>query len=63
VELDTSNKFFVSGHSGSDDVSFLRPVPSRIARGDALVLAAYIVSIADPLGNDFRAVLRAVQSS
>jgi len=63
TEIDTFNKYFVAVHVASDDICFLRPVPLRISRTDALLLAAYLASMADPIGDDFKEVLKAVQSA
>jgi hypothetical protein len=62
-EIDTFNKFFVSMHAASGDIAFLRPVPMQLKRADALLLAAYLVSMADPLGDEFAKVLTAVQNT
>lgn len=61
--IDTRNKFLVGTGVGDGDIVFMCPLPPRINRADALLLAAYIVSMADPLGEDFAKVLAAVQSA
>ena len=49
--VDTSNKFMVG--IGEEDVVFMKPLPPRIPKSDALNLAAYIVALADPdTGNE-----------
>lgn len=59
-EIDTTNKFLVAG-SGKDIV-FLRPVPMRISHQDALLLAAYLVAMADADDN-WERTLSAVQNA
>jgi hypothetical protein len=63
LDLDTSNKFLV-GSNGAHLV-FLKPLPQKITRGDALLLAAWLVAIASEEDDeaDFRRVLEAVQST
>lgn len=58
--IDTFNKFFV-GMQG-DDLHFLKPVPLRISKPDALLLAAYLVAMADD-NDEFSNYLEAVQST
>jgi hypothetical protein len=58
--IDTFNKFFV-GMQG-DDLHFLKPVPIRISKPDALLLAAYLVAMADD-NDEFANYLEAVQST
>lgn len=58
--IDTTNKF-LAGVRG-DRVVFLRPVPQHLTRADALLLAAYLVSL---VGDDdeWQRVLTAVQNT
>lgn len=59
-KVDTTNKFVVS--SSNDDIVFLRPVPQRLSKDDALLLAAYIVAlVAD--SDQWEAVLTAVENA
>jgi hypothetical protein len=58
-EIDTFNKFGVAMQAG---VVWLDP-PRRITRQDALLLAAYLVCMADPGGDQFPNVLVAVQNT
>lgn len=44
--MDTSNKFLVGSQAGN--IVFMRPVPQSITADDALLLAAYLVSIQSP---------------
>jgi hypothetical protein len=60
AEVDTFNKFGVAMQAG---VIWLRPPSLRITREDALLLAAYLVSLADPGGDQFPKVLEAVQGA
>jgi hypothetical protein len=65
-EIDTANLFFVAAAGGgSGRVAVLRPpAPGKIIeRQEALLLAAYLVSLADPLGEQFPKVLEAVQNT
>lgn len=59
--VDTFNKFGVGMQAG--DIAMLNPPPRRITRQDALLLAAYLVCMADPAGDQFPKVLEAVQST
>jgi len=59
-DIDTSNKFLV-GVNG-DSILFMRPVPPRLTYDDALLLAAYLVALADR-DDKFQAVLEAVQNT
>lgn len=65
-KIDTSNKFCVVV-STSGAVWIMNPPSSRgqgpITKADALVLAAYLVSLADPPGAWFKQVLEAVQNT
>lgn len=61
AEIDTFNKFAVGMQAG--DIALLNPPPRRITRQDALLLAAYLVCMADPSGEEFPKVLEAVQST
>ncbi len=56
------NKFFV-GVIG-DDIAFMRQIPSRVSREDALNLAAWLVFLAtDDLDEEWLPVLKEVQES
>jgi len=57
--IDTFNKFGVGGMAGSDDLVILA-FNRRLSRDDALLLAAYLVAIADMAGGRFELVLAAV---
>lgn len=58
-DLDTLNKFGVC--TRGDAVAFLRQVPAAITKAEALVLAAWLVSIADD-HDDFGAIIQRVQA-
>jgi len=62
-EIDTFNKFLVA--AGGDNIVFLKPVPQNISGDDALLLAAYLVSMATalPKQHSFAEVLAAVENS
>lgn len=63
MTINTTNKFMVG--SQGDSIIFMNGVPWRISREDALLLAAYLVSMAEPFvkGPKFAEVLKAVQST
>ncbi len=61
TNIDTWNKHLV-GRRGNEVVIALPPFrPMEI--DDALLLAAWIVSVADPIGKRFRTILEAVQGT
>jgi hypothetical protein len=58
-KFDTTNKFMV-GVQG-ETIVFMRPVPQRLSKEDALVLGAWIVALAtDNPEKDFKLLLDAV---
>lgn len=60
MAIDTLNKFMV-GVQG-ENINILMPPRGPISKQDALLLAAWIVTLAaDDEGSNFDAVLRAVQ--
>jgi hypothetical protein len=62
-EIDTFNKFVVGRRIGGDLVILNPPAAGDLANEDALLLAAYLVKIADPLGEQFPKVLEAVRNA
>jgi hypothetical protein len=56
---DTSNKFLVGSNGESVVIQFI-PHPPALSRADALNLAAWLVAMADPSGEEFDEVLRRV---
>jgi hypothetical protein len=60
-EIDTTNKFMVSTTPRDEFVMIMLPV-RRLPREDALNLAAYIVALVDPLGEEFSKVLEAIEN-
>lgn len=60
AEIETFNKFMV-GVQG-DQIVLMRPA-SQFSKADALLLAAHLVSLADPCDEKFHDVLRAVQNT
>lgn len=60
MAIDTSNKFKVATMAGGQVVLEL-PV-GRLSRDDALNLAAWIVTVADPDGEHFQTVLGSVMT-
>jgi len=63
--IDTANRFMVGVFR--DDLVFLRPVPQKLSKDDALNLAAWIVALADDSGGDddgdFQALLKAIRNT
>jgi hypothetical protein len=65
-KIDTFNKFAVTGTVNMNGaVAVYNPPQPRevLSNADALVLAAYLVAIADPSGEIFALVLDAVKNS
>jgi hypothetical protein len=60
ITIDTSNKFLV-GVIG-DDIMLLKAPVGRISKTDALLLAAWLVAMADMTNTQFPRYLKAVQS-
>jgi len=50
MSIDISNKFMVG--TQANDVVFLRPVPKKLSREEALVLAAWLVAVAGNPANE-----------
>lgn len=61
TEIDIMNKFGVTFVNSG--ISIMLPPRGTISKDDALVLAAWLVCLADPLGDRFAKVLEAVQST
>jgi len=61
--LDTFNKFLVGVQGPHITVGNLVGHPAHLSKEEALNLAAWLVSLADPLGEQFQQMLEAVQSS
>lgn len=59
---DIFNKHGVS-MSGAGKIAIMIPPRGDMTKRDALVLAAWLVSLADPIGDEFQKVLDAVQST
>lgn len=60
-EIDTFNKYLVG--VGAMGIIVGRAIQGPLSRADALLAAAYLVALADPTGEDFPQVLKAVQST
>ena len=62
-----NNEFFVGSRgtpeTAGQKVFMVRPVVGEITRDQALNLAAWIVAVADPEGEDFRKLLEEVKST
>lgn len=64
MTIDTTNTFGVSAAGDSVSILFNRLLAARVGiltKDEALVMAAYLVSIADPGGQRFAQVLEEVQ--
>jgi hypothetical protein len=59
--IDTSNDFLV-GVRG-DDLVVMRPLRGCITKAEALRLAAWLVVLADPLGEQWAEVMAAVRTT
>lgn len=59
---DTMNVHLVST-GGDDRIFIVRPPSAPLTREQALLFAAWIVTLADPMGEDFPLALKAVQST
>lgn len=59
--MDTTNKYMVSALG--DRLLILNPPKNTISKDDALLLAAWLVVLADPAEEEFEAVLFAVQGA
>jgi hypothetical protein len=60
-EINTANKFFVA--SQGDKLIIMNPPRGPMSDDDALLLAAYLVSMASSPTHEFDAVLDAVQNT
>lgn len=60
-----NNKFFVG--VGGNDIIFMRPIPQKISKSDAIELAAWIVCLADDNmgkeGGQFKTALNDVMNT
>lgn len=61
--MDTSNKYGIGVGAGGAGILITRPPFGHISKADALLLAAWIVALADPLDEYFPQILKAVQNS
>lgn len=61
TEIETANKFLVA--SNGNGIVIMNPPRGAISGDDALLLAAYLVSMAHPTTNEFSKVLDAVQGA
>jgi hypothetical protein len=59
-QIDTTNRFGVG--SRGEAITVLSP-PVHMTKAEALVYAAWIVALADPLGERFQVALEAVQGT
>jgi hypothetical protein len=60
VKVDLSNKFLVSGSPSGETVHIQRWPPGPMPKADALLLAAWIVALADPAEAQFSEILDGV---
>lgn len=64
MAIDTFNKYMVGARPGGSVIIFNAPTCRQaITAEDALVLAAWLVTLADPTGEKFAVVLEAVQNT
>lgn len=62
AEIETLNKFLVA--SKGKEIGFLKPVPGSMSADDALLLAAYLVTMAEVSAtHKFQEVLDAVEGA
>jgi hypothetical protein len=62
-DLDTSNKFLV-GSSSHGEIQIHSTYPTKsMTKDEALILAAWLVALADPSGTRFPEVLRKVMET
>lgn len=63
MDIDTSNKYFVA--CVGDKLKLLRPPHDLLSKHDAMVLAAYLVCMAEVIdsGPSFKEALSAVQNA
>jgi len=61
--MDTFNKYIVAVGAGSAGVMIMNPPREKMTKADALLLAAWIVALADPLDEHFHEILHAVRNS
>ena len=59
----TVNEFRVTGPLGDDDIVILNPPRTLISTERALYFAAWIVALADPLGNRFQEIQKEVRET
>lgn len=59
-EIDTSNKFLVGINR---DLIIVMMIRQTMSKDEALNLAAWLVALADPEGNKFKALLEAVMNT
>ena len=60
AKVDRSNRHLVGGN-GAGEIIVQRPPTAPLTKDEALVFAAYLVSIADPDGRRFAIILEGVQ--
>jgi hypothetical protein len=58
--FDTSNRFKLV--TAGDRIGSTEPIPQSMSRDEALLLAAWLVLLADPDGEQFQLVLGSVQT-
>lgn len=59
--IDTTNKFLVAAQGGG--VLIMMPPRGVMTQEDAMLLAAWLVALADPNADEFQKYLTAVQST
>lgn len=56
-----TNEFLIGMTADGKTIQLLRPIPRQMTKDQALTLAAWIVAIADPTGQQFEAKLQEVR--
>lgn len=60
--IDTTNRYFVGAHTGGRVMITLPPL-APMSPDEALTLAAWLVAVADPIGDRFEEIFTAVMST
>lgn len=60
--MDLSNKYFVASGVGDGCITIMNPPRTKITKTDALLLAAWLVAIADPFDEHFHEILHMVKN-
>jgi len=61
--MDICNKYWVAYNVGDGSITIMSPPRGKVSKADALLLAAWLAAIADPLDEHFHKILDAVKNS